>query len=67
MKTEEYKRVIARMNEVQPSDKAAILAVMDCGGDIRIGTFGDPEEVEFLRTHSLGMLYTMEMEKGVER
>ena len=55
------------MNEVQPSDKAAILVVMDCGGDIRIGTFGDNEEIEYLRSHALTKFYTMESGKGVER
>lgn len=55
------------MNEVQPSDKAAILVVMDCGGDIRIGTFGDNEEIEYLRTHAMVKLYTYESGKGVER
>ncbi len=42
MKTEEHKRLIARMNEVQPSDDAAILITMDVGGDIRFATFGEP-------------------------
>lgn len=55
------------MNEVQLSDKAAILVVMDCGGDIRIGTFGDSDEIEYLRSHALVKLYTMESGKGVER
>lgn len=67
MQTEEHKRLICRMNEVQPSDKAAILAVMDCGGDIRIGTFGGNEEIECLRAHALMKLDTMESWKGVER
>lgn len=67
MQQEEHKRLICRMNEVQPSDKAAILVVMDCGGDIRIGTFGDNDDIEYLRSHSLTKLYTMESGKGVER
>lgn len=67
MQTEEHRRLISRMNEVQPSDKAAILVVMDCGGDIRIGTFGDSDEIEYLRSHALVKLYTMESGKGVER
>lgn len=49
MKTEDYKRLVARMNEVQPSDKAVILITMDCGLDIHTATFGEPGEVAFLR------------------
>jgi hypothetical protein len=49
MKNEEHQRFKSRMNEVQPSDKAAILVTMDCGGDIRINTFGEPAEVGDLR------------------
>ena len=67
MQTEEHRRLISRMNEVQPSDKAAILVVMDCGGDIRIGTFGDGEDIEYLRTQAMVRLYTYESGKGVER
>lgn len=46
---EDYKRLIARMKETHPSDKAVILITMDCAGDIHTATFGDPEEVDFLR------------------
>lgn len=46
---EDYNRLIARMNEIHPSDKAVILATMDCAGDIHTATFGDPDEVAFLR------------------
>lgn len=67
MRMEEHKRLICRMNEVQPSDKAAILVVMDCGGDIRIGTFGDNDDIEYLRAHALTKLYTMENGKEVGR
>lgn len=49
MKTEDYKRLVSRMNEIQPSDKAAILITMDCGLDIHTATFGEPAEIAFLR------------------
>ena len=49
MTTEDYKRAIARINEVQPSDKAVIVAVLDCGCDITISTMGDVAGITLLR------------------
>lgn len=49
MRIEEYKRLIARMNEIHPSDRAAILITTDCAGDIHTATFGDPDEIALLR------------------
>lgn len=60
MNTEEHKRLIARMNEAQPSDRAAILAIMDCGGDIRISTFGNNTDIGCLRAQLLRSEYGKE-------
>lgn len=49
MKIEDYKRLVTRMNEIQPSDKAAILITMDSGLEIHTATFGEPGEVSLLR------------------
>ena len=48
MKTEDYKRLISRMNEVQPSDRAAILITLDYDLEVHTATFGEPAEVSFL-------------------
>lgn len=53
MLNEEYSRLVRRMNDVQPSDRSAILVVMDCGGDIKTSTFGEPESVKELRQRVL--------------
>lgn len=49
MQTEEYKRLTCRMNEVQPSDKAAVLIVMDCGKDFRVSTYGEVRDIQALK------------------
>lgn len=64
MNTEEHKRLIARMNEAQPSDRAAILAIMDCGGDTRISTFGHNTDIGRLRAQ---LLHTEYGKKGGDR
>lgn len=53
MQNEEYYRLVRRMNDVQPSDRSAILVVMDCGGDIKTSTFGEPDAVKELRQRVL--------------
>ena len=53
MTNEDYSRLIRRMNEVQPSDKAAIVASLDCGGDIVISTMGDPADVAELKSRMI--------------
>lgn len=49
MKIEDYKRLVTRMNEIRPSDKAAILLTMDRDLEVHTATFGEPGEVAFLR------------------
>lgn len=49
MKTEDYQRLISRMNEIKVSDKAAILVVMDDDLVIHTATFGEPGELAHLR------------------
>lgn len=46
MENYEYKRMISRMNEIQPSDKAVVLLIMDCGGDVSIATAGEPDAIQ---------------------
>ena len=53
MTNEDYSRLIRRMNEVQSSDKAAIVASLDCGGDIIISTMGDPADVAELKSRMI--------------
>lgn len=66
MKTEDYKRLVSRMNEVQPSDKAAILVTMDCGGNINVSTFGEPKSVDELRTQVFLKTHTRYQTEGGE-
>lgn len=49
MTNEDYSRLVRRMNEVQPSDKAALLVTMDCIGDVTISTMGEPQQVEEMK------------------
>ena len=41
MKSEDYMRLVQRMNEVQQDDDAAVLVVMH-GGEIKVSTYGEP-------------------------
>ncbi len=67
MKIEDHKRLVSRMNEVQPSDRAAILVTMDCGGDITVCTFGEPKSLDELRTQVFLKTHTCYQTKGGER
>lgn len=49
MYTEEYKRVIARMNEVRMDDQAVILITLRANNDVSVATFGHPHEIEQLK------------------
>lgn len=49
MDREEYKRVIARMNEVREDDQAIILVTLRAYGLVGIATFGHPHEIEQLK------------------
>lgn len=49
MYTEEYKRVIARMNEVRMDDQAVILVTLRANNDVSVATFGHPHEIEQLK------------------
>lgn len=49
MTNEDYSRLVRRMNEVQPSDKAVLLVTMDCLGDTTISTMGAPRDVDELK------------------
>lgn len=49
MYIEEYKRVIARMNEVRVEDQAVILITLRANNDVSIATFGHPYEIEQLK------------------
>lgn len=49
MKIEDYSRLLARMNEVKVTDKAAVLVVMDSDLVIHTATFGEPAEVALIR------------------
>lgn len=49
MNKEEYKRVIARMNEVREDDLAIILVTRRASGYLKVATFGHPHEIEQLK------------------
>ena len=49
MITEEYKRVIARMNEVREDDQAVMLVTLRANGVVSVATFGHPHEIEQLK------------------
>ena len=49
MNIEEYKRVIARINEVRVEDQAVILITLRANGDVSVATFGHPHELEQLK------------------
>ncbi len=49
MNIEEYKRVIARINEVRVEDQAVILITLRANGDVSVATFGHPHEIEQLK------------------
>lgn len=49
MYIEEYKRVIARMNEVRKDDQAVILITLRANNDVSVATFGHPYEIEQLK------------------
>lgn len=49
MNIEEYKRVIARMNEVREEDQAVIFITLRANNDVSIATFGHPHEIETLK------------------
>ena len=52
MSNEDYASLITRMNEIRPTDRAAVLVVLeetDEGRSIHTSTFGEPADVRFLK------------------
>lgn len=66
MKTAEHSRLIRRMNEIHESDQAAVLFVLDCGGEMKVNTFGEPAPLADLKNRAVRMLTSSVQRKGVE-
>ena len=66
MKTAEHNRLIRRMNEIPESDQAAVLLVLDCGGEMKVNTFGDPAPLAELKNRAVKLLTSSVQRKGVD-
>lgn len=47
----DYTHLMQRVGDLHPSYRAVVIVSMDCGNDITVGSYGHPDDIQYLKDY----------------